>query len=251
MNLYLKCVFWVLAFFSCFLFTASAKNIAPNTYNFEDNDTIPIILSSLNLNRLVVKNDKITALDCPVSFCTSKANKNDTSGSITLRLNISLPFTAQISTKNGRNFTLFITPRAIPSVVSEFIGFSNTRNEEKIFQRNSSYPSALTSFTKKMMLWTKYKTNIDGFSLHIIDPKTIPKEIAYSELSVVPQTVFAGESYSGIIYKVTNRKSTPVKLSNAQFYGKRSRSASIANVDLDAGQSTFLYIITGGGANVF
>jgi conjugal transfer pilus assembly protein TraK len=221
-----------------------AKNIAPNTYTFTDNDTIPIILSSLNLNRLVVRNDNIITLDCPAGFCTSNGNKNDTSGSITLRLNIALPFTAQVTTQKGRNFTLFITPRAIPALVSEFVGTANIHNEKSVFTKGFEYPSALATFTQQMMHWSERRTHISGFTQHDVDPDSLPEDT--HPLGVVPQTVFVGQSYSGIIYRVINQSKTDMVLSTAQFYGPLTRSASIEKETLAPNESTRLYIVTGG-----
>lgn len=226
-------------------FEGMAKNLPSNTYPFNDNDTVPIVLSSLNINRLVVRDDKIIGLDCPTGFCTSKGNKQDASGSITLRLNIALPFTAQVTTKNGRNFTLFITPRAIPALVSEFIGTANTRQEKSVFTRDFDYPAALTQFTKSMMLWSERGFLIDGFSLHHVDPSTLPKDT--NPLAIIPQTVFVGKEYSGIIYRVLNQSSGQVTLSTSQFYSYSTRSAAITKDTLLPNEDMTLYIVTGGG----
>ncbi len=223
-----------------------AKNIPSSTYTFNDNDTIPIVLSSLNINRLVVRDDKIMGLDCPTGFCTSKGNKKDASGSITLSLNIALPFTAQVTTQKGRNFTLFITPRKIPGLVSEFIGNANTRTEKSVFTREFDYPTALAQFTKQMMLWTEFSSPIAGFSLHNVDPTTLPKDT--NPLAIIPQTVFVGQEYSGIIYKVVNQSSQPMTLSTAQFYSYSARSAAITKERLSPNEDMLLYIVTGGSA---
>jgi len=224
-----------------------AKNMPPNIYLFTDNDTIPIVLSSLNLNRLVVRDDKITVLDCPTGFCTSKGNKKDASGSVTLRLNIALPFTAQITTQKGRNFTLFITPRAIPALVSEFVGTATIHNEKSVFTRLFDYPSALAAFTKQMIRWSDVNTPIPGFTQHDIDPASLPEDT--HPLAIIPQTVFVGKSYSGIIYSVVNQSTSEMTLSTAQFYGRLTRSASIKKETLAPGATTLLYIVTGGGTH--
>lgn len=91
-----------------------ANTIAAKTYYFEQNDTIVLPLSSVNTNRLVVKDDKIVNLHCPRGFCLAKANQRDQSGSITVKLNIALPFTAHVTTEKGQNFSLFINPMTRP-----------------------------------------------------------------------------------------------------------------------------------------
>lgn len=235
----------VLFFSSVFSLTVCAKNVPAKTYTFADNDTIPVKLSSINLNRLVVKNDKILALTCPVGFCTSHGNKNDKSGSITVKVNIALPFTAHISTQNGRNFALFINPKPTPAIVSEFVGVENRRKQPSVFTRGFDYPVAIAEFTKAMINWTRFKTDISGFSVHHVDKNTLPKD--KSPLAIIPQTVFVGKDYSGIIYELVNQSSNRITLSTAQFYSYAARSASLEKDSLSPGERTLLYVVTGGG----
>ena len=142
--------------------TSVAKNIPANTYTFTENDTISLPLSSVNLNRLVVAQDSITAFTCPIGFCTTAGNKNDTSGSVTLKINVSLPFTAHIATLKGRNFTLFINPKRIPAVVTEFIALQYEPTAESVFDKAFDYPTALAQFTKQMISWKRAGTPISG-----------------------------------------------------------------------------------------
>ena len=48
-----------------------ADNVAKREIDFNDGDTIPVTLSSLNINRLMVKDDKIVNITCPSGFCTT------------------------------------------------------------------------------------------------------------------------------------------------------------------------------------
>ena len=49
---------------------AMATATPPTTMTFLDNDTVPLTLSSLDINRLVVKGDRISSVTCPTGFCT-------------------------------------------------------------------------------------------------------------------------------------------------------------------------------------
>ncbi|WP_198927614.1 TraK domain-containing protein, partial [Vibrio cyclitrophicus] len=69
-----------------------ADNVAKREIDFNDGDTIPVTLSSLNINRLMVKDDKIVNITCPSGFCTTTANQKDKTGSVSLKINIQLPF---------------------------------------------------------------------------------------------------------------------------------------------------------------
>ncbi len=222
---------------------SQAKNIEANSYQFAQNDTIVLPLSSVNTNRLVVKGDKILNVQCPPGFCLASGNPRDKSGSISLKINIALPFTAHVFTEKGQNFSLFINPKAKPAVVSEFVPLYSP-SEQSVFDKDIDYPLALGAFTKQMIEWKRSKTPIPGFSFHPIDPKTLPKD--RSPLAVIPQTLFAGRPFSGIIYLVKNQSNDTVTLTEAQFYSYASRSASLDSYTLAPGESTLLYIVTGG-----
>ena len=220
-----------------------AKNITANRYHFAQNDTVVLPLSSVNTNRLVVKGDKILNVQCPRGFCIAKASQRDQSGSINVKINIALPFTAHVFTEKGQNFSLFVNPKAVPAVVSEFIPL-HAQSEHSVFEKDIEYPLALGEFTKQMIEWQRTKTPVPGFNLHPIDPKTLPKD--KSPLAVIPQTLFSGQPFSGIIYQVKNQSTETVTLTEAQFYSYASRSASLDAYTLSPGESTHLYLVTGG-----
>lgn len=226
---------------------AWAGNVAKVSYEFADRDTIPLSLSSININRLVVENDRIIALDCPKGFCTSSGNQKDSSGSITLKINIALPFTAHITTEKGRLFALFITPKSTPALITEFTWVDAYKEQESVIERSADYPAAMTALTKAMMRFTHNGTPVPGFKRHTVDPSTLPKD--EGELAIVPQTIFVGKNYSGVIYQVKNQGNKAAKLTTAQFYSYSARSAALDDYELKPGESTTLYLITGGGAS--
>ncbi|WP_439899211.1 TraK domain-containing protein [Photobacterium leiognathi] len=47
-----------------------AQATPPTTVPFADNETVSLTLSSLDINRLVVRGDRITSVTCPTGFCT-------------------------------------------------------------------------------------------------------------------------------------------------------------------------------------
>ncbi len=239
--------FWfMLLLFASLSAEALADNVAKASFPFNDGDTIPIRLSSLNINRLMVKGDHIINLVCPDGFCTATGNPQDKTGSISMKINLAIPFTAHVLTQKGRVFALFITPKKTPAIVTEFVPSQRYLDEPSVFERHFDYPSAIAAFTKSMMLWQRDRTPISGFSVHPVDPNTLPKDT--SPMPVIPQTVFVGKDYSGIIYLVKNASDQPITLTTAQFYSYAARSASLDEVELKPAAQTHLYVVTGGGA---
>lgn len=225
-----------------------AGNVPKATFTFADGDTVPVSLSAININRLVVQDDKIVNITCPLGFCTPNANQKDRRGSVSLKLNVDLPFTAQVSTQKGRLFALFITPKATPGIVTELVPSDRYLSQPSVFERGFDYPTAIASFTKAMMRWQSDRTPIAGFTAHPVDPSTLPGKKG-ERLPITPQTVFVGKDYSGIIYEVQNKAPHPVTLTTAQFYSEAARSAALDDVELAPNGKTHLYIVTGGGVS--
>ncbi|ENM5730750.1 type-F conjugative transfer system secretin TraK [Vibrio mimicus] len=225
---------------------AMAGNAAKVSYEFADGDTIPLALSSININRLLVKNDRIISIVCPKGFCTSSGNQKDASGSINVKINIDLPFTAHLTTEKGRLFALFITPKATPALVTEFVWSESYKEQQSVIELAADYPAAMTALTQAMMRFVHDGSPIAGFQRHDVDPKTLPKD--EGQLAIIPQTVFVGKDYSGIIYQVRNQGTAKTTLTTAQFYSDAARSAALDAYQLKPGQTTTLYLITGGGA---
>ncbi|MBN3495485.1 type-F conjugative transfer system secretin TraK [Vibrio neptunius] len=244
----MKHLSWLMAVLFTFLSPfALANNVQKATFPFADGDTIPVSLSSVNINRLVVEGDKILNITCPQGFCTTHGIQKDKTGSVSLKLNVALPFTAHVLTQKGRLFALFITPKATPGIVTAFTPTDQHLSRPSLFERGFDYPSAIANFTKAMMLWKENGTAISGFRLHSVDPKTLPKKNV--SLPVIPQTVFVGRDYSGIIYQIKNQSSDPVTLTTAQFYSYAARSAALDKYQLAPNETTYLYVVTGGGVS--
>ncbi|QFT13607.1 type-F conjugative transfer system secretin TraK [Vibrio sp. THAF190c] len=224
-----------------------ADNVAKRVIDFTDGDTIPVSLSSLNINRLMVKGDKIVNITCPSGFCTTTANQKDKTGSVSLKINIRLPFNVHVTTQKGRVFSLFVSPKSTPSVVTEFAPSDEEQLRPSVFERGFDYPSALAQFTKKMMLWQRDGTPIDGFSVHPVDPDSLPEK--QGDLPLTPRVVFVGRDYSGIIYDVHNLSGDAVTLTTAQFYSYAARSAALDQLTLGPDEHTHLYLVTGGGVS--
>ncbi|WP_246091889.1 TraK domain-containing protein [Vibrio tasmaniensis] len=104
----------------------------------------------------------------------------------------------------------------------------------------------MTALTKAMMRFVHDGAPIAGFKRHDVDPKTLPKDEA--ALAIIPQTVFVGRDYSGVVYQLKNQGRSDLSLSTAQFYSDSARSAALDAYQLKPGQTTTLYLITGGGA---
>ena len=227
-------------------FLVLAGNTPKAVHAFDDGDTISLTLSSLDVNTLRVSHDRIVSITCPPGFCSSHANPKDKFGTVNLNLGIQAPFTAQVATEKGRLLALLISPKAVPGKIVELTYNQRHLDEPSYFERGFDYPIALTEFTKAMMHWRQHPSPISGVRIHPIDPDTLPKDDG--PLPLTPKVVFSGKDYSGILYEVTNATERTQTLTTAQFYSVSARSAALERYTLAPGESTSLYLITGGGA---
>jgi len=233
-----------------FILLAPALSFAGNTpktvHHFDDGDTISLTLSSLDVNTLRVSHDRIVSITCPPGFCSSQANPKDKFGTVNVNIGIQAPFTAQVATEKGRLFALLVSPKAVPGKIVELTYNQSHLDEPSYFERGFDYPTALTEFTKAMMRWRQHPSPIAGVRIHHVDPDTLPKDDG--PLPLTPKVVFSGKDYSGILYDVTNATTHTQTLTTAQFYSVSARSAALDKHTLVPGESTSLYLITGGGA---
>lgn len=261
-----------LVFAACALFPMSvlAANTPPKHYGFNDSETVPIELSSVDINRLVVEGDKITSIDCPEGFCVVTGTKSDKSGAARVNLNLAMPFTAYVSTEKGRHFGLFISPKAIPAVTSIFTAEHYREEQPSVFDKKTPYPTMMTEFTAQMIRYLATGKPIDGYRVHVVNDDlertTVDSEPRGTETSIddamftrlneqmpkpaglttEPAFVFTGKHFNGIIYRVTNHAALPVTLTTAQFYSPTTRAAALSTYELAPQQTGHLFVVSGG-----
>lgn len=262
----------LLVFTACALLPMSvlAANTPPKHYGFNDSETVPIELSSVDINRLVVEGDKITSIDCPEGFCVVTGTKSDKSGAARVNLNLAMPFTAYVSTEKGRHFGLFISPKAIPAVTSIFTAEHYREEQPSVFDKKTPYQTMMTEFTAQMIRYLNTGKPIDGYRVHLISDGTedtkVDNEPRSTETSIdeamfsrlneqtpepeglttKPVVVFTGKHFNGIIYRVTNHSEIQVTLTTSQFYSPTTRAAALSTYDLAPQQTGHLFIVSGG-----
>ncbi|WP_338728991.1 type-F conjugative transfer system secretin TraK (plasmid) [Shewanella baltica] len=261
-----------LIFAACALLplSALAENTPPKHYGFNDSETVPIELSSVDINRLVVEGDKITSIDCPEGFCVVTGTKSDKSGAARVNLNLAMPFTAYVSTEKGRHFGLFISPKAIPAVTSIFTAAHYREEQPSVFDKKTPYPTMMTEFTAHMIRYLNTGKPIDGYQVHIVNApieaspthdeprgtETSVDDLMFTRLNeqlpkpagltTEPAVVFTGKHFNGIIYRLTNHAALPVTLTTAQFYSPTTRAAALSAYELAPLQTGHLFVVSGG-----
>ena len=150
--------------FFLFMVNAQASQVmTPNMITIKNNAQINITLSSVDINRIFVKDQKITSIDAPSGLLTGN---NDKSGSIYANINGQTPFTAFISTNEGLHFSLLIMPKSEPGQTVEFISTQvvpakiivpktmvivNHSMQAQTYEQSGSYEKTLVNLIKEVM----------------------------------------------------------------------------------------------------
>ena len=216
--------------------------------HFKQNETVVLTLSNVDINRLMVKDDKITSLSCPSAFCTLPMQEGtgapivDTSGAMLVTINVKEPFTFYISTLKGKNFGVFVSPLAIPAKTTQFVSQDRDTEQAKAFETSAPYAELLISLMRHAMLFDDTGEVPDGYTYTDIthnEKKPMP-------LEVIPKQLFSGDTFSLLRYEVKNNTQTTKTLTNTQFYVRGLRALSFDNKVLAPGQSTAMYQIVSG-----
>lgn len=165
-----------------FSFGVQATNRAPSEYHLNDNDTVQVTLSSVDLNRLTVKDDAISSVHCPSGFCVID-KQNDSSGGVLLSVKSSAmstqsgdlvypPFTLFIDTQLGRHFGVLVVPLAQPAQTAIFTVKENQVAALMKKQKNTPYLTQLTSLMKNATLAAEQQSELSGFEQSIMQVNT-------------------------------------------------------------------------------
>lgn len=92
--------------------------VKPTRINIESNDQVTLVMSKLDINRIFVENDKISAVNAPAGYFSAH---NDNSGSVYANINQERPFTVFFRTENGKFFSILIIPKNEPGKTIQFI----------------------------------------------------------------------------------------------------------------------------------
>ncbi|MGR6831148.1 type-F conjugative transfer system secretin TraK [Aliivibrio wodanis] len=232
------------------LLSSSVLAAPASQLGFSNNETLTVKLSSVDINRLIVANDKITSVVCPTAFCTLPMGNGadgvpiplDPSGAALISLNVEEPFTFYVSTQKGKNFGVFATPLRIPAITTEFISTDRDTTLAAKFETNAPYQDMLVQLMQSMMRFDELNLPPEGFILTNIEEK----EREPVPLDVIPKRLFSGDTFSGLMYEVKNNTTKSITLTNTRFYVRGLRALSLDKKTLAPNESTRMYQIVSG-----
>ncbi|MCG6230259.1 TraK domain-containing protein [Vibrio furnissii] len=261
-------VLFLMAVFSAFsssLLASESETRPPKVYEVKNNELVKISLSSVDLNRIVILNDKVSEINCPAGFCTL-SKERDSSGGTLLSIGASAqmtqngyefpPFTMFIETENGRHFSALVIPMAKPAVTAIFNIEENKLEAIEKKRKAMPYVSMLTSFMKESVFAFENNTTMPDFKKYDVSKdyqicskgKKGAECINPNKVNALPMTVFHGGDYNIIVYKLYNPTQKDAVIKRSEFYVRGLAALTIepAIKRLPAGGFAYMYQIVDG-----
>ena len=183
--------------------------------SFMDNEQIKIVLSNRDINRILVKGDKIQSINGPTGLYTAK---NDFWGSVYISLYGENRFTVFVSTVKGHSFSLLVTPRAIPgkTVILDPTSFL-IDHPEAIDGYQQMLINLITSMINAELpedyLYSEAKKYKGSNKV-----KKIRKINFYNLAEIRPIAFYSGSSLLGVVSEIKNKTNNPIILKPSYFY---------------------------------
>ena len=220
----------------------------PQQVRIKNEERAQVSLSSQDINKIYVDNDKITAISAPHGRLTSN---NDSSGSLYLTVNGEAPFTCYISTEKERHFSLWVIPKSIPVATIEFksqsreaIHINHHTDAGRAYESSSPYQKTLVNLLKSSM------NNEVPPGYASISPKAFSQVKClqlindHTKHAKIKQSVVAGYLGGDLavrIIEVKNKTRHALTLSEQGFYSPMVRAVAISQPYLGGHQVTYVY----------
>lgn len=210
------------------------------TRHFNENARVSLPASTVNINRIFVKGDKITQHVAPQgTFVFDKRLSRD--GSLYFKpMYLTSSFTLFFTTAQGHHFSVQITPNSgrgqtiemIPNAVSE---------AQAHWERNSGYLALLQQFIHAMILGKP----LQGMSAQTVEKSSVIPLSAHTQLRLLQ--VYSGAHVSGLVYQLNNTGNRSVRLLERRFYHTGVRAVSLSQQVVGAHRQARVYEIVSAG----
>jgi conjugal transfer pilus assembly protein TraK len=224
-------------FFSlCLLICTSAFGL--QTLQIKPNETVTAKISAAELSRIFVEGDRIQSVR---GIDNTYAFKSDrVTGDVFLRPMPEYqhqPFTVHLTTESGKTVSLLLVASGVPAQNIKIL-LQGTKNKQAAkWEVGLPYEKTLTSLMVAMVNDAKP----EGFEDSPI--KDAKQSLLGDVATVRLQKVFSGDRLQGEVFVVTNRKKTPIVLTEAEFYRSGTRAITLLEQVLPAKAQTMLYVI--------
>ena len=190
-----------------------------------DNETVTVKISSLDITRIIVQNDRIKSLKGIRGAYTRENDENN--GEVYLQPTAAYQnaaFTVLIETEKNRHFTLLLTPVSVPGGTLMLVPKGVDRQEAARFEQAADYQTTLSQLVKAMAT----DAMPEGYSISQVDNKTLYHFGNIATLRL--KTIYKGLHFEGQIYELTNTQSYPIHLNEKQFFKQGTSAISLESI---------------------
>lgn len=216
----------------CFVNVAQALQIK----SVVDNETVSIKISSVDVTRIFVQNDRIKSVKGIKGAYTRENDEKN--GEIYLQpttLFQHRSFTVLIDTEQGRHFTLLLNPTASPSETLMLVPKGVGRLRAARFEQAASYELTINHLIRHM----KHHTMPEGYAVYEVGRSPVFYREKHIRLCL--KAIYQGLHLRGEVYTVTNLNKTPLYLDEKTFYKRGTRAISLDTVVIAPKATVYLY----------
>ncbi|MBD1576948.1 hypothetical protein HC723_10960 [Vibrio sp. S11_S32] len=205
-----------------------ATTQSPAHYTLNDNDTTQIVLSSVDMNRVMIEGDTISAIHCPTGFCIT--GKTDGNGGALLSLANGVPFTLFLDTTKGRHIGVLVLPA---STAGKTISLHVDATEDEALdsiEHSAGYDARYVEIMKAVLKAYDHNQTLKGYSIKHYSTKEQKKQLKkYGVIQSQPLVQYESSHYIATLYLLSNHSLATVPLSPAMFHQKGMPALSLAS----------------------
>jgi type-F conjugative transfer system secretin TraK len=190
-----------------------------------DNETVSAKISSLDITRIIVQGDRIKNFKGISGVYTRENDKDNGEVYIQPTPNFqSTPFTVLVETEQGRHYTLFLTPIAVPGGTLMLVPKGVGKYEAARFEQASDYELTISHLIRAMSTGAMP----EGYVINEVDSN---KVFAIGNIATLRlKTIYQGLNFQGQIFELTNTQSRPITLNEREFYKVGTRAISLQSI---------------------
>jgi conjugal transfer pilus assembly protein TraK len=164
-----------------------------------DNETVQVKISSVDITRIVVQGDRIKNFKGINGAYTRENDQHTGEVYIQPTSNFqSTPFTVLVETEQGRHFTLFLTPIAVPGGTLMLVPKGVGKQQAARFEQASDYELTLSHLIRAMAT----DDLPEGYVIKQVDSR---KLFAIGNIATLRlTTIYQGLNFLGQIFELTN-----------------------------------------------
>ena len=224
-----------------FALAASISAYSAQTFRVKDGDTINVKVSAKELTRIAVEGDGKLG-DISIASGLIEIQPDTERGEVKIRPLPGAPshFSFFVTDDLGSTYTVVADQYDVPSE-TVLLKIDNAKRSKDFEYKTVPY----VELVKQLMRGMAINKTPDGFSVDDVNIK-VP---VWRETQIVMVKTFTGYELLGEVYKIANVSKEPMIFDEREFleFGKNVKAVALEQLSLDAGSSTFLYVVRSKG----